>query len=469
MVNPIAGMIPRGAGPDGIVAVMRGAAASAGAAITAGAAGTVDIPAIIILAIIIPVTPTPVITILGHPVPLRFPVLAPPAPEATGPHRARQSPRSTGVAMFRALLTALSEEWFLAVSAGTAGIFLAFGAALRNQPAGPAGLSVIFLSLFIVALGASLSVVRHAEHLAVKLGEPYGTLILTLAVTIIEVMSISAMTVHGAHNPALVRDTIFAIIMILLNGMVGISLLIGGWRHWEQQFNLLGANSYLGVIIPITVLSLILPNYTSTTPGPTLSAAQEVFVAAVSLGLYAAFLGVQTVRHRAYFILGESGEASGHDIPHSTQRHPTVHALLLVAYMVPLVFLAEQLAGPVDTLLQVMNAPPALGGAVIALLVATPEALSAVRAAAANHLQRSMNIFLGSVLSTISLTIPAMILLSQFTGDKIVLGLQNGNSVMLVLSLVVSLVTFSSGRTNVLQGAIHLVLFGAAILLMFQS
>jgi Ca2+:H+ antiporter len=371
--------------------------------------------------------------------------------------------------MFRALLITISEEWFLAVSAGTAGIFLVFGVALRNQLTGRSGLSALVLWLFIVALGSSLSVVRHAGQLAVRLGEPYGTLILTLAVTIIEVMSISAMTVHGADNPALVRDTIFAIIMILLNGMVGVSLLIGGWRHLEQHFNLLGANSYLGVIIPITVFSLILPNYTRTTAGPTLSAAQEVFVAAVSLGLYAAFLGVQTVRHRAYFTLADSRNVISHDIPRSTQRQPVAHAALLVAYMVPLAFVAEQLAGPVDTLLQVLHVPTALGGAVIALLVATPEALSAVRAAASNQLQRSMNIFLGSVLSTISLTIPAMISLSQFTGAKIVLGLQNGNGVMLLLSLVVSLVTFSSGRTNVLQGAIHVVLFGAYILLMFQS
>jgi Ca2+:H+ antiporter len=371
--------------------------------------------------------------------------------------------------MFRAQLATIRDEWFFGLSAGTAAIFLACGAALANALPGPGGLAILFLWLFVVALGSSFSVVRHAEHLAVQLGEPYGTLILTLAVTIIEVMSISAMTMHGAHNPALARDTIFAIIMILLNGMVGLSLLIGGWHHWEQRFNLLGANTYLGVIIPITVLGLILPNYTKTTSDPTLSVAQEVFVASVSLGLYAAFLGVQTIRHRAYFTVDDSADPADHDIPHSVQRHPAVHAALLVAYMAPLVFIAEQLAGPVDALLQIFRAPPALGGGVIALLVATPEALSAVRAAAANQLQRSMNIFLGSVLSTISLTIPAMIALSQFNGDKIVLGLQNSSGVMLVLSLVVSLVTFSSGRTNVLQGAIHLVLFGAYILLMFQG
>ena len=324
-----------------------------------------------------------------------------------------------------------------------------------------------------MVLGSCLSVVRHADHLAVRLGEPYGTLILTLAVTVIEVISISALTLHGARNPALVRDTIFAVVMILLNGMAGASLLLGAWRHREQQYNLQGANTYLGLIIPLTVLDLILPNFTMTTPGPILSAAQEDFVALVSVGLYAVFLLVQTVRHRGYFMFGDpdGGDPGGgdHEPPRGNPRHPATHAMLLAAYMVPVVFLAEQLAHPVDALLEVLHAPAALGGGVIALLVVTPEALGAVRAASANRLQRSVNILLGSVLSTISLTIPAMLVLNQVIGAKVVLGLENANTVMLALTLVVSVVTFSSGRTNVLQGAIHLVLFGACILLIFQG
>ncbi len=251
--------------------------------------------------------------------------------------------------------------------------------------------------------------------------------------------------------------------------MVGISLLLGGWLHREQHYNLQGANTYLGVIIPILVLSLILPNFTTTTPGPTLSSAQEAFVAAISVGLYAVFLVVQTIRHRSYFLLEGPDEGDVPEVPHGSPRHPATHAVLLAVYMVPLAFLAEKLATPVDALLETLQAPAALGGVVIAVLVATPEAVGAVRAAAANCLQRSMNIFLGSTLSTISLTIPAMIALSEFTGAKIVLGLENANAVMLVLTLIVSLVTFSSGRTNVLQGAVHLVLFGAYVLLIFQG
>jgi Ca2+:H+ antiporter len=371
--------------------------------------------------------------------------------------------------MFEKLVTAAREEWFLGVSVGTSAVFLVRGHSLANELSAPPGLALLFLWLFLVVLGSCLSVVRHAEHLAIRLGEPYGTLILTLAVTVIEVVAISAMTAHGDGNPALVRDTIFAVVMILLNGMVGISLLLGGWRHREQQYNLQGANTYLGVIIPLTVLILILPSFTLTTPGPTLSLGQEAFVALVSVGLYAAFLAVQTIRHRSYFTLGDPDEGGDHEMPHGISRHPVTHAVLLAAYMVPLVFLAEKLTHPVDALLETLHAPAALGGVVIALLVAAPEALGAVRAAAANRLQRSMNIFLGAVLATIGLTVPAMIALSLLTGERIVLGLQNANAVMLVLTLAVSMITFSSGRTNVLQGAIHLVLFGAYILLIFQG
>lgn len=369
--------------------------------------------------------------------------------------------------MIRTLGRIAREEWFLVLSIGTSAGFIGLGEHLAETEATPIGLALAFAWLFAVALGSSLAVVRHAEHLAARLGEPYGTLILTIAVTTIEVVSISAVSGTGEHNPAVVRDTIFAVVMILLNLMVGLSLLLGGWRHLEQQYNSQGANAYLSVIIPLTVLSLILPNFTMATPGPTLSTAQEAFVGAVSIGLYLAFLGVQTVRHRSYFLLdAASGE---HDPPPGAARGIAGHTVLLILYMIPLVFLAEQLAFPVNASLAALRAPPALGGIVIALLVATPEAVSAVRAAAANQLQRSMNIFLGSVLATIGLTIPSMLGLSWLTGDKIALGLQNGNAVMLVLTLAVSMITFSGGPTNVLQGAVHLVLFGAYILLLFEG
>jgi Ca2+:H+ antiporter len=361
----------------------------------------------------------------------------------------------------------IRREWFLGISALSSLALLCAGRPLMALLVHPAGLCFILLWLFLAALGSIFCVVRHADHLAARLGEPYGTLLLTLVVTSVEVVSISAIMLHGENNPTLVRDTLFAVVMIILNGMVGLSLLVGGWRHREQQYNLQGANAYLGVIIPLAVLSLILPAFTVTTPGPSLSFAQETFLAVMSVGLYGTFLIIQTRHHQNYFKFGEEGSLE--TAPHATPGPMSVHIALLAVYMILLVFLAEQLAKPVDELIEVVHAPAALGGLIIAALVATPEAISAVQAAQANRLQRSVNIFLGSVLATIGLTVPVMLVISNLTGKSIVLGLQNAGLVMLPLTLALSIVTFASGRTNVLQGAVHLLLFAAYLMLIFQG
>jgi Ca2+:H+ antiporter len=368
---------------------------------------------------------------------------------------------------FGRLPAIVREEWFLGVSVATGVAFLCFGSSIMGRLGNPFWLAVIFVWLFAAVLGSVLGVVRHADNLAIRLGEPYGTLILTLSVISIEVISISAVMLHGENNPTLVRDTIFAVIMIILNGMVGLCLLAGGWRHHEQQYNLQGANAYLCVIIPLVVLSLILPTYTVSTEGPTLSWFQEVFLAVMTAGLYAVFLAIQTRRHRGFFTLGENGEQ--HTATPASRRPLATQTFLLVIYMVPVVYLAKQLAQPIDDLIEVVHAPVALGGIIIAVLVVTPEAISAVRAAQANRLQRSANIFLGSVLATIGLTIPSMMVISHLTGIKLVLGLQHADLVLLPLTLAVSIVTFGSGKTNILQGAVHLLLFAAYLMLIFQG
>ena len=371
----------------------------------------------------------------------------------------------------------MRDEWFLGFTVVTCMVFLLYGETLFARLGEPACLAIVFLWLFMAVLGSALSVVRHAEQLAMRLGEPYGTLLLTLSVTFVEVTSIAAIMSHGANNPTLARDTMFAVAMIILNGMVGLSLLVGGWRHREQQYNLQGANAYLGVIIPLAVLSLVMPDFTQTTPGPILSHEQDIFLVLVGLGLYSTFLAVQTRRHRGYFRFDADGpheQFAGH----AETRHPgltlrpralLVHTALLIAYILPVVFLAEQFAHPADYLIETLRAPAALGGVIIAALVATPEAIGGVRAALANDLQRSINIFLGSVLSTIGLTIPAIVLISRASGREIVLGVEHADLVMLLLTLVVCVVTFSSGRTNVMQGAVHLVLFVAYLALIFQG
>ena len=365
------------------------------------------------------------------------------------------------------LAALLREERFFGVSLASSLVFLGFGKSLVDSLSNPLWLTGISIWLFLAILGSVFCVVRHADHLAVRLGEPYGTLILTIAVTAIEVISISATMLHGSNNPTLARDTLFAVVMIVLNGMVGLSLLVGGWRHREQHYNFQSANTYLSVIIPLAVLSLVLPNFTQTTPGPILSSSQETFLAIMAIGLYAAFLAIQTSRHRAYFRFDE--EKAQHDPLAGTARPLMAHSALLIAYMVPVAYLAEQLGSPIDQMENVMHAPAALGGLLIAALVATPEAISAVRAAAANQVQRSVNISLGSVLATIGLTVPSMLVVSHLTGKKIVLGVQHTDLILLPLTLVVSVVTFASGRTNILQGTVHLLLFAAYVMLVFEN
>jgi Ca2+:H+ antiporter len=348
-------------------------------------------------------------------------------------------------------------------------IFALKGEGIYSYLGSPIVLSIVFAWLFGVILGSALAVVRQAEQIAHLLGEPYGTLVLTLAVTFIEVMSISAVMLHGENNPDLVRDTLMAVIMIILNGMVGLSLLVGAWKHKEQHYNLQGANAYLGVIVPLAILALVMPDYTVTTKGPTLSREQQWMLAVILVGLYSVFLAVQTRRHRNFFSLEEAEAGEPHkEIPTGTRSLP-YHVAFLAFYIIPVVYLAEQLAHPADYLTETLHAPQALTGVVIAVLVATPEAIGAVRAATANQMQRSVNIFLGSVLSTIGLTVPAMLLVSNLTGHPIALGVENANMVLLLLTLVLSMLTFASGRTNVLQGIVHLLLFFTFLLLLVQG
>jgi Ca2+:H+ antiporter len=368
----------------------------------------------------------------------------------------------------REIASLLRHEWFLAISVATCLVFFLSGEAIFARLSNPFYLVLILAWLFSVMVGTALSVVRQADHLAVRLGEPYGTVLLTLCMTFIEVTSITAVMMHGENNPTLARDTMFATVMIILNGIIGLSLLIGAWRHREQHYNLRGANAYLGVIVPLVVLSLVLPNFTQSTSGPTFSFVQQIFLVLVSISLYCTFLAMQMGQLRSYFTsVGVIDDESPEESHASSGLLPRL--VLLVLYLVPVVFLSEQLAHPIDHLIETLGAPAALGGVIVAVLGATPEALGAMRSALSNQLQRSINILLGSVLSTSGLTIPAMVLVSYFTGRGIVLGLEHTDAVMLVLTLFVSAVTFASGQTNALQGAVHLILFATYLLLIVQN
>jgi Ca2+:H+ antiporter len=361
------------------------------------------------------------------------------------------------------------KEWLLGLSIAACVIFATLNDATFARVVAPPLLPATSVMLFALIVAASMAVVRHAEQLARRLGEPLGTLVLTLSVIIIEVASISAVMVHGENNPTLVSETLLAVMMIILNGVVGTSLLVGGWLHREQHYNLQGANAYMSVIIPLAVLSLILPDFTQTTPGPTLSFDQQLFLAAAAAALYCIFLAIQTGRHREFFSTRKSAAAGTLDVEPTGGPSALSSAICLALYLVPVVYLAGLLAHPIDYLIETLHAPTALGGVIIAVLVATPEALGAIKAAMGNEIQRSINISLGSVLSTIGLTIPAMLLIGHFTGRQFQLGLEHTDTVMLVLTLFCTSVTFASGRTNILQGCVHILLFVAYILLIFQN
>jgi Ca2+:H+ antiporter len=320
---------------------------------------------------------------------------------------------------------------------------------------------------------SAFAVVRHAESLAERLGEPLGTLVLTLAVTGIEVSIITAALFTGKGNPTLARDAMFAVVMIVLNGMVGLSLLLGGLRHHEQMYNLQGANAFLSVIIPLAVLGLVLPNFTMASPGPTYSPFQATFLIVMSLGLYGTFLAVQNVQYRHYFVTADAdSEPPGNAAPHATGAATggtAFHASLLIAYFLPVVALGKQIAVPIDYGINVLGAPQALGGLLVAVLVLSPESLAAGRAALRNQLQRSVNILLGSVLATIGLTIPIVLSVGLATGKRIILGLDAADTTLLALTLVLSTLTFGARRTNVLLGAVHLLVFFTYVMLIFEK
>lgn len=306
--------------------------------------------------------------------------------------------------------------------------------------------------------------VYHAEVVAQRIGEPLGTLVLTMAVTIIEVgLIVSIMIVGGTDTARLARDTIFAAVMIVCNGIVGLCLLTGGFRHREQSFQLQGANAALSVLIPLTTLTLIVPNFTVTTPGPTLNQAQLVFAAIVSLLLYCAFLFVQTVRHRDYFLPADAGDEN-HAAPPSV-RVALISAGLLLISLVAVVALAEALTPTLEYGIRRAGAPESVIGIVISGLVLLPEGLASYRAANANRLQTSINLALGSILASIGLTIPAVTGISIFLHKPLTLGLGPKEELLLFVTLIVSLLTLGTGRTTVLQGVVHVLLF--AVFLFF--
>ena len=322
-----------------------------------------------------------------------------------------------------------------------------------------AAIPVFFLGVALMA--SVLAAVHHAELIAHRVGEPFGTFLLAIAVTVIELgLILTLMAAAGDGAETLARDTVFAAVMIILNGLVGICIFIGALRHREQIFQQTGVSASLATICALTLLTLVLPNFTVSEPGPVYAPSQLAFVAVVSFLLYVTFVGVQTVRHRDYF-LPDKAVAADHDIHAEppTNRQTSSSALWLVGSLGAVVLLAKTLASPIETGLAAVGAPRAVLGVIIAALVLLPESVAAARAALANRLQTSLNLGLGSALATIGLSIPAVAALSIIAGLPIALGLDAKSTILLLLTLIVSTLTLATGRTTILQGAVHLVIF----------
>jgi Ca2+:H+ antiporter len=307
--------------------------------------------------------------------------------------------------------------------------------------------------------------VHHAEVIAQKIGEPYGTLLLTLAVTIIEVALIATIMLGEKPVPTLARDTVFAVVMIVCNGLVGICILVGGLRYREQDFQISGANLYLSVLVVLATITLILPNYTLTTPGPIYSAGQLGFVSVVTVILYGVFLYIQTVRHRDYFI-SEKGNVDDNVTQASGRTLMSSIALLLVS-LLAVVLLAKKFSLVVDAGAALIGAPPAFAGILVALLILLPESVAAISAARKNDLQKSINLALGSSLATIGLTIPAVAEAAYALDKTLVLGLEQREMVLLAMTLVLSMLTFGTGRTNILFGLVHTLVFAVFVFMVF--
>ena len=314
----------------------------------------------------------------------------------------------------------------------------------------------------IVVFGTVFAAVYHAEVVAHRVGEPFGTLVLALAVTIIETaLIVSVMISSPVEKSGLARDTVFAAVMIVCNGIVGLCLLMGGARYREQEFRIQGASAAMGVLAALTTLTLILPNFAARELGPLYSKPQLIFAGLISLVLYGSFVFVQTIRHRDYFLPGADDKEE--HAPPPPNKTTLESAGLLVVSLAAVVGLAKILTPTIETGIANLNMPASTVGIIIAALVLLPECVAALRAAQKNRLQTSLNLALGSALATIGLTIPAVAVVSIVLGQRLELGLDVKDQVVLALTLILGMITLGTGRTTVLQGIVHLVIFAVFV------
>lgn len=315
----------------------------------------------------------------------------------------------------------------------------------------------------VAILASAFSVVRHADVLAHRFGEPYGSLILSLSVVILEVSLISALMATGGASPMLMRDTLYSIIMIVTSGLTGIALLLGGYKYSTQRITVGGIKQYLTAIIPLAIIVLVFPTFLED---QTFTTVPLIVVAIISAAMYVVFLIIQTKTHQSLFIYEHEDES---DDPNDHHGKPSSHSSLwhgvwLVLHLMVVIGITKINADPLEYLLDELNAPTQFTGFLVALLILSPEGLGAIRSVLHNQLQRAINLFFGSVIATISLTVPTVIIIATVTGQTLVFGLAPANIVVLIAVLMLCQTSFSTGRTNALNGTAHLALFAVYLM-----
>ncbi|HRI17357.1 MAG TPA: ionic transporter y4hA [Burkholderiaceae bacterium] len=336
---------------------------------------------------------------------------------------------------------------------------LALGADLALQ--GRAGTTVA-LVLAATLLAAVLAAVHHAELLALRLGEPFGAILLALAVTVIELGLIVSVMLGDRPEPTLVRDTIHAVVVLVLHGVAGLCIVVGALRHREQEFRIQGAQAYLIVLLPMVAVTLVLPNFTTSAPGPYYSEAQLLFVSVVCLVLWLAFTFVQTVRHRDHFMPTRTVEVPA--ARPGARIAAGALAMLLIA-LVAVVLLAKAVSPYLQAAVAAVHGPKALVGVIVAAIVLLPEAMTALRAARDDQLQTSINLALGSGVASIGLTVPAVATIAWWTDTPLELGVTPGGAVLLALSFMMAIITYGTGRASLLSGVVHLILLATWLFL----
>ncbi|HHE6468210.1 TPA: calcium:proton antiporter [Providencia rettgeri] len=362
--------------------------------------------------------------------------------------------------------------------------FILSGETLLNDSLSAFSATWIFLLLFITILTASFGVVKEADHLAEQLGEPYGTLILTLSIVLIEVILIASVLLGPGDFPTIGRDSIFAVMMIIMNLVVGICLLAGSARNGEQEYNTQGANSYLSMIVLLTGLALVLPNYTSSQGE--YSHTQAIGISGITILIYGAFLWMQMRGHRRFFIQPPKGlmnvpeqYISANDVlannniekkdNHSESNKKTIiiRSCVLIGLILPIVLLAHYLAIVTDYGIETLGAPAAVGGVLIAIIVFTPESITAVKAAMNNEMQRAINLCQGAFVSTVGLTVPAVLIIGIITGKQVIMGISNAEIVLFAITMLLTMLSFNGQKTSPIQGWMHLAIFAVFGLILF--